>query len=192
MLDPVTDYFNSNYIEYDQWFETHRKEYDEQLSFLKDILPKGKGIEIGVGTGRFAGPLKIQYGLDSSKEMLKLAEKRGVKTILGSAYSTDLPNKSFEYSLFYMTLCFLSDPVMAVREASRISKKVISVILDRNSEYVQRLMNERRGFYAFANFYTAGEIIHFYLESGLKVTEKIERDLTTSEGVPYKLVAIIG
>ncbi|MEM0158392.1 MAG: class I SAM-dependent methyltransferase, partial [Thermoplasmataceae archaeon] len=157
-----------------------------------DILPAGNGIEIGVGTGRFAAPLRIAYGLDSSKEMLEIARKRGVKTILGSAYSTNLKDKSFDYSLFYMTLCFLSDPQRAIKEAYRISTKVISVILDRECAYVQGLMSKKSGFYAFANFYTAEDIINFYRDAGLQIVGEVRKRLKTSEGVEYILTAIIG
>ncbi|MEM0141630.1 MAG: class I SAM-dependent methyltransferase [Thermoplasmatales archaeon] len=192
MGDEVINYFEANYKKYDQWFESHRREYDEQLTFLKGIIPVGTGIEIGVGTGRFAAPLKISFGLDSSREMLRLARKRGVKTILGSAYETKLPDKSFEYSLFYMTLCFLKYPERAIKEASRISKKVISVIIDKRCAYAEGLMKEKAGFYALANFYTDSEIVDFYTRSDLKVDLKIRKDMTTYDGILYTLVAIIG
>lgn len=38
------------------------------------LLPNiGKGVEIGVGTGRFSAPLGIKLGVDPSWEMSKLA-----------------------------------------------------------------------------------------------------------------------
>lgn len=192
MGDRITDYFDANYLKYDRWYETHRNEYNEQIEFLRTIIPEGNGIEIGVGTGRIAGPLHIRFGLDGSPEMLKLAQRRGVKTFLGDAYDTKLPDKGFDYSLFYVTLCFLKRPDEAIKEAYRISKKVISVILDRKCAYVQDIMRDPTGFYSFANFYTGREIIYFYKNAGLKVTGNVEKDLKMSNGVPYRLIAIIG
>jgi SAM-dependent methyltransferase len=192
MGDRITDYFDANYLRYDRWFETHRNEYNEQLEFLKTIIPSGNGIEIGVGTGRFAGPLGIRFGLDAAPEMLKLAQRRGVKTILGDAYDTKLPDKGFDFSLFYVTLCFLKRPEDAIKEALRISRTVISVILDRKSAYVQEIMREREGFYSLANFYTGREVIDMYRSAGLKVTGNVEKEFRTSSGLPYRLVAITG
>ena len=40
---------------YDRWFDKNRNTYLSELEAVKYFLPaKGKGVEIGVGTGRFA------------------------------------------------------------------------------------------------------------------------------------------
>ena len=124
--------------------------------------------------------------------MLKLARRRGVKTFLGDAYDTKLPDKAFDYSLFYMTLCFLKQPEEAIKEAYRISKKVISVILDRECAYVKEIMKDLSGFYSSANFFTEREIVNLYTSADLKVTGKIEKDLKLSNGILYRLIAITG
>ena len=192
MEDRTTDYFNANYLRYDRWYDTHRKEYNDQIEFLRTIIPSSDGIEIGVGTGRIAAALNIRFGLDRSPEMLKLARRRGVKTFLGDAYDTKLPDKAFDYSLFYMTLCFLKQPEEAIKEAYRISKKVISVILDRECAYVKEIMKDLSGFYSSANFFTEREIVNLYTSADLKVTGKIEKDLKLSNGILYRLIAITG
>jgi hypothetical protein len=56
MGDRVTYYLYRNFIIYDIWFEMHSKEYNEQLEFLRTMIPKGRGIEMGVGTGKLATP----------------------------------------------------------------------------------------------------------------------------------------
>jgi len=44
------------------------------------MLPEGgTGIEIGVGTGRFASQLGIKLGLEPSKSMASLARQRGMR-----------------------------------------------------------------------------------------------------------------
>jgi hypothetical protein len=49
-------------------------------------LPKsGTGVEIGVGTGRFAEPLGIRVGVEPSKAMRQVAQKRGIEVIDGVA-----------------------------------------------------------------------------------------------------------
>jgi hypothetical protein len=91
-----------------------------------------------------------------------------------------------------MTLCFLKQPEEAIKEAYRISKKVISVILDRECAYVKEIMKDLSGFYSSANFFTEREIVNLYTSADLKVTGKIEKDLKLSNGILYRLIAITG
>ena len=51
------DIFEKNAAEYDLWFEENEAAYKSEILALRDLIPaKGVGLEIGVGTGRFAGP----------------------------------------------------------------------------------------------------------------------------------------
>jgi len=183
-------YFDENWYNYDKWYEFHENEYNEEIEFLKSILPSGKGIEIGIGAGRFSLPLKIEYGLDYSLNMLKVAKSRGIEVILGDAYRTPFKNDSFDFSLFMVTLCFLEKPVDALVEAKRISRKVVSVILDKNSEYVSDLMKNRKGFYRFANFLSLDDLLDIYEKAGLGIeTIKVE-DHKTNDSKIYTLIGV--
>ena len=52
---------------YESWFSKHRFAYKSELEAVRRQLPWGKnGIEIGVGSGRFAAPLGIKLGLEPS------------------------------------------------------------------------------------------------------------------------------
>ena len=43
---------------YDEWFEHHEAAHLSELLAVRALLPwKGRGLEIGVGTRRFAAPL---------------------------------------------------------------------------------------------------------------------------------------
>jgi len=183
-------YFDENWYNYDKWYEFHKNEYNEEVEFLKSILPSGKGIEIGIGTGRFSLPLKIEYGLDYSLNMLKIAKSRGIEVILGDAYRMPFKNDSFDFSLFMVTLCFLEKPIDALVEAKRISRKVVSVILDKNSEYVSDLMKNRKGFYRFANFLSLDDLLSIYEKAGLGIgTIKVE-DHKTNDSKIYTLIGV--
>ena len=63
-------------------FDEYTHHYD--LWFDK----KGRGIEVGVGTGRFAGFLNIKFGVDPSANSLKLAKGRVKNLVCG--YAEDL------------------------------------------------------------------------------------------------------
>jgi len=63
---------------YDAWYDTNKFAYLSELEALRKVLPEvGRGLEIDVGTGRFAVPLGIDIGIDSSKRMIEIAKERG-------------------------------------------------------------------------------------------------------------------
>ena len=50
---------------YDRWFEVHRPLFLSELRLVRALFPgSGPGLEVGVGTGRFAEALGIGLGLD--------------------------------------------------------------------------------------------------------------------------------
>jgi len=57
-----------------------------QLEAIRSIFPtKGKGVEIGAGSGLFASALGIAEGCDPSANMCEKAIGRGIKAIDGIA-----------------------------------------------------------------------------------------------------------
>ena len=62
--------------QYENWFAEHRWVYEAELRAVKDLLPESsRGLEVGVGTGRFAEPLGIKTGLEpffSVDEVVKI------------------------------------------------------------------------------------------------------------------------
>ena len=63
--------FNAHHKRYEAWFTHHQAAYHSELLAVRALLPwQGLGLEIGVGTGRFAGPLGIKVGVDPSNAML--------------------------------------------------------------------------------------------------------------------------
>ena len=86
----MNNIFDKYYKRYDAWYDRHKFAYLSELGALKKVIPKkGKGLEIGVGTGRFAHALGIKYGIDPSKRMLEIAKRRKIKAVLG--YGEKLP-----------------------------------------------------------------------------------------------------
>lgn len=70
--------FDRNWKKYDDWFEKHKVIYLSELKALRKAIPEGPGLEVGVGSGRFASLLKIKIGIDPSKNMLKFAKNEGL------------------------------------------------------------------------------------------------------------------
>lgn len=119
-------------------------------------MPKrGKGLEIGVGTGRFAVPLGIGTGIDPSKKMIKIARQRGIDARLGYGEHLLFRNSTFDYVVSITTLCFVNDPLKVVREVHRVLK--------RNGKIYQQ---KRSIFYKQAKFFSVKEISCFLNEAG--------------------------
>ena len=64
---PRTDPFNTHHRRYETWFAHHQATYQCELLGILALLPwQGMGLEIGVGTGRFAAPPGIEVGVEPS------------------------------------------------------------------------------------------------------------------------------
>jgi len=159
------DIFDTYVEEYDNWYERNRFVYLSELEALKRVVPKGgKGIEIGVGTGRFAQPLGVSIGLDPSMNMLRIAKKRGIEAISGKAENLPFADKKFDFVLVINMLCFVNDPVQVIIEARRVLKnrgKIIIGLIEKDSflgkSYQSRKKESR--FYKEANIRSGREIV---------------------------------
>lgn len=67
---------------------------------MRAFLPWSRlGVEIGVGSGRFAVPLDIRVGIDPSPRMLAIAAARGIEVVEGVAEDLPFSRASFDYAL---------------------------------------------------------------------------------------------
>ncbi|MGE0638491.1 MAG: class I SAM-dependent methyltransferase [Bacteroidia bacterium] len=156
--------FDKNTLEYDQWYDKHSNTYQSEIIALKQAIPNNKkGIEIGVGTGRFAQALNIKFGIELSENMARVAEQKGIKVMKGIAENLPIKNNSFDFALMVTTVCFLSDIPKAFSEVHRILKpkgKIILGIIDKNSELGKKYEKEKseNKFYKDAHFHSTEEI----------------------------------
>ena len=153
--------FDKHYREYDKWYDENRFAFLTELAVIRKVLPKkGKGLEIGVGTGRFAQALGIRYGVDISKRMLELAKKRGISVRLAAGEKLPFKDSVFNYAVIINTLCFTKNPMKVLWEAKRVLKKnakLIVGIIDKNS-FLGKLYKKKKSiFYRKANFLSAEE-----------------------------------
>jgi len=164
--------FDRYWKKYDAWYEKNKFAYLSELKALKKVLPKkGDGLEIGVGTGRFAAPLGIRYGIDPSKRMLEVARKRGIKTRLGRGERLPFRDSVFNYVAIIITLCFARDPTKVLLEARRVIRqggKIIVGIIDKNSFLGRSYRRRKSIFYKQARFFGVQEIKDLLRGAGFK------------------------
>jgi len=156
--------FEAHHERYEQWFEAHRAAYVSELLALRPFVPlEGHGLEIGVGTGRFAGPLGVPVGLDPSDAMLTRAAVRGVETVKGTAEALPFPDESFAYALIVTTICFVDSPDTMIAEAHRVLRPNGTLVIGfiHRESGLGRTYFEHQAesvFYREAVFYSAAEV----------------------------------
>ena len=149
---------------YEAWFSHHVAAYHSELLAVRALLPwQGLGLEIGVGTGRFAAPLGVKFGVDPSKAMLAYAIKRGIFGVQGIAEALPFKDAVFDYGLVVTTICFVDDPKAMLTEARRILKPGAPLVIgfvDRASTLGQHYLihQAENVFYCEARFYYATEV----------------------------------
>lgn len=167
--------FETHHLRYEAWFETHEGAYVSELLALRPFVPwKGRGLEIGVGTGRFAAPLGVEMGLDPSPAMLSHAAARGIKTVEGVAERLPFRDNSFDYALLVTTLCFVDSPEETLAETQRILKNdgcLTIGFIDRESSLGRQYeaCRDENVFYREATFYSAEEVERLLVKAGFSI-----------------------
>ncbi len=71
--------FNDHVAEYEDWYKKYPYVFRSEVAAIKELLPRGeniRGIEVGLGTGRFAKALGIKQGIEPAENMRAVAKKR--------------------------------------------------------------------------------------------------------------------
>jgi diguanylate cyclase (GGDEF)-like protein/PAS domain S-box-containing protein len=164
--------FDAHHRRYENWFATHAAAYCSELLAVRSLLPwRGLGLEVGVGTGRFAAPLGVRVGVDPSAAMLEYARARGIRVVQGVAEQLPFATASFDYALIVTTICFVDDARAMLREARRIIKPdgcLVIGFIDRESALGQEYLAHQAEnvFYREATFYSAKEVERLLSDNG--------------------------
>jgi len=180
--------FNHSAREYDDWFVRNEMAYRSELAAVKAFLPlSGRGLEIGVGTGRFAGPLGIEVGVEPAKAMAAIARQRGIKVLEAYAEALPFEDASFDFVLMVTVLCFLADPFQALCEATRVLKprgRLIIGLIDPDSPLgrAYETNKAKSKFYRQAKFHPVGQVLKWLADldyNELKTCQTIFQDSAT-------------
>lgn len=109
---------------YDSWFDTSAGQmlFDLELGALRPLLAgaPGPGLEVGVGSGRFASALGVDVGVDVAATPLVRAGSRGVSAVRAAGEQLPFAGGVLGAVVLVVTLCFVDDPGGVLAEAGRV------------------------------------------------------------------------
>jgi len=106
----------------------------QMQKYRRALIPAARGrvLEVGIGSGLnlplYASGVKAVVGLDPSRRLLAMAQRRAAKAIApvellqGSATEIPLDDDSIDTLVMTWTLCSIPDPLAALREMRRVLK----------------------------------------------------------------------
>lgn len=169
-----TEPFDKYPLRYDRWFKENKFAFESEVGAIRKLLPeRGRGIEVGVGSGRFAVSLGIRLGIEPSREMVKISKARGISVIRAVAEELPFYDKSFDFVLMVTTVCFLDNVNLAFREVYRVLKPggfFLIGFIDRESKIGKFYEKQKKGnvFYRIAAFYSVEEVVRELEKVGFK------------------------
>lgn len=171
--------FDERAEEYDAWFEGSLLFAIERAALQELVTPLlSPKLEVGVGPGRFAEGLGVEFGIDPALAPLAFAKKRGV--LVSQAVGEALPyaEESLRTVLLLFTFCFLADPCPVLRECRRVLKPgghlVLGLIVADSpwGRMLQQKKQEGHPFYQHATVYDPSEAEGCLAECGFVVEER--------------------
>jgi SAM-dependent methyltransferase len=164
--------FEDHVERYEAWFDRHALAHESEIRAVRELLPRdGEGLEVGVGTGRFAVPLGVRVGVEPSRAMAQLATERGVDVRQGFAENLPCEDCMFAYVLLVVTICFLDDVHLSLREARRVLEPgghILIGFVDRVSPLGRAYEKRKKDsvFYREATFFSTDEVVFHLSEAG--------------------------
>jgi ubiquinone/menaquinone biosynthesis C-methylase UbiE len=177
---PKTAPFDNYPDEYDGWFVTNKYAFQSELNAIKKTLPpRGKGIEIGVGSGIFAEPLGISEGIEPSRAMREKAKQRNIRAIDAVAENLPYSDKSIDFALMITTICFVDDINKSFDEVNRIladTGRFVIGFVDKDSTIGKFYLGHKDEsiFYKDAVFYGTEDVYEILNDTGFEVVNTFQ------------------
>lgn len=172
--------FEEHTDRYEVWFDEYEDVYRSELDALDRLVAReGDGLAIGVGSGRFAGPLGIDVGVDPSGAMLERARDRGIEPVSGVAERLPFEDGAFDTVLLVTSICFVDDIPTTLSEAARVLDSDGALVLgyiDRESPVGQIYQEhkDQNPFYQDATFVSTDELVAALEDAGFADFEFVQ------------------
>lgn len=162
--------------EYDQWFTDHRDVYLDELKRIRQVIGDipAPALEIGVGSGRFADPLGIRYGIEPSRALGLMAKDRGIEVIRAVGEAVPVQSSICRMVVMITVLCFLEKPEDTFREVHRVlmhEGKLLVACIEKGGIIAERYLArpDKGRFLSHARFYEHEEVIRMITGTGFEL-----------------------
>lgn len=178
--------FDERADEYDRWYDENAPVYRAEINALRTFVPaQGLGLEVGVGTGRFAAPLGVRFGIDPAPGMLRLARRRGIGVCQALGERLPFRARQFDFTLLVTVDPFVADVQSVLAEIWRVLGPggcLVVGLVDRDSPLgrMYEAGKDADPFYREARFHTSGEMIQHLRQAGFEAV----RARQTLSGAP--------
>ena len=189
--------FETRALEYDAWYDRFPNLFRSEILAVRALLPPpGRWVEVGVGTGRFAGELGIHLGVEPADAMAVLARSRGIEVICGRAEALPLGSESTDAVFFITALCFVQDLNLALCEARRILRPggccIVALLpLDSPLGQVTHARASEDSFFKHAQLRTRSEILVALRAAGFTTHQTVQTLLGSPENFDLEIQAPI-
>lgn len=116
----------------------------------------------------------MEYGIDPSVGMLRVARGRGVEVVAGFSEHPPFRPSSFNSVALIVTLCFVDDPPLAIKSLATLltcGGVMAACIVPRDSPWGSYYMGLKTSpFYKVARFFTVREVEELMEGAGLEVS----------------------
>ncbi|PNK60628.1 class I SAM-dependent DNA methyltransferase [Psychrobacter sp. FDAARGOS_221] len=116
--------FDEHANAYDSWFMENENLLLSELKLVAHFLDKDSNIlSIGCGSGLFEMLLTkdydihIKHGIEPSKDMAEIAEKRGLSVDINTAEEADIEPNTFDIIMFNGSVSYISDLALCINKA---------------------------------------------------------------------------
>lgn len=133
-----TESFSKQAVDFDSWFDKYPALFISEVEALRDMLPSGKsnGMEIGVGTGRYADALGIREGIEPSAGMRNIALSRGIHTKEAIAERLPYKDSLFDFVLMVSRNSYffsINETFLEVRRVLKPGGRLIIGFIEKDS-----------------------------------------------------------
>ncbi len=168
--------FNDHVAEYEAWFDQYPFVFQSEMEAIREMLPEGdnlSGIEVGLGTGRYAQALQIKEGVEPAAKMRNLAIERGIETMDAVAEKLPYGDLKFDFVLMIFSIVYFKSLPQAFHETFRVLKPdgvLVLGFIDRESTIGKsyELRKSESLFYRNANFYSVDKVVDELSKAGFR------------------------
>ena len=121
---------------YDSWFFDNQNLLTSELKLVAHFLDKHSEIlSVGCGSGLFEMLLAndydihIKHGIEPSKDMAEVAEKRGIKVDVSPAETCEIEANKFDIIMFNGSVSYITDLDLCIKKAFAALKRGGKLVL---------------------------------------------------------------